>query len=1027
MSSRNNDVGEDSEDEDDHSSSYARHREKVEKKTVSKDVSGISLGNVSLHIKKKKLEHDDDFTALEKKRAEAEALIKSAELRENLRTGPWIFIVHLECAKGLRNADIVGKSDPFCTVTLNGRKVGTTKVINNNLNPIWNWSLRLELDQETLGNSWARSQLLIECYDYDLSPAGNDFLGRVLLHGEDFLRTLGLSGNPEDAIRDPISYAFRDPPKGVRKKSRRATGELIMSLSLLYASPPENQLGDIGLNFFIDRAESIAAADSVTGTSDPYIRVFWEHKEVYKTEVKKLTCNPKWKEEVVCKLQAGSDLRQTQLRLDMYDRDIVGKDDFIGRVTIFASDMVERVGKSTYIRKMPGPDAPEKYRFKKRPRGDENRTISGFVYLGLTLEDDWSDIENLVRSKDGSGFDSHIDENDLDNDNENGQETRTIVPGLKNQKEDAQLQSLSWLLAGGKLMKAQDIQRELLNSVIKRFGEGSLNHASVLDHLGHQQLRASRYNEAYKLMDSALIMRQKMYEYKSVATSHDSLGQLAYERGDYAEAEIMLNRALAARMNLLGKDHPATARTMRKMGCLYRSMGRPDESIKMLTKSSEIISKKYGTDSLPMASSLILLARHWRREGKKHKTSLRMCQTVLNIRDFKLGPHHPNTAVALAECAAAFRARGLAHAEYREQDLITAMRYMERCLCIKEHLFGPRSLRLAKTLTNLAHLYRATGKHDKVLQSFERVYELRKLRLGEEHPLTLVSLSGKAAAMTRQHTKFDENGEPIIEQHDEAKESATRAEAKKYLLKALNTSLDKLGRDHPITGKCFKNYVFTKTEDEVSIQRIGLDRTQDQDEQGLSNYLYWWERWSLAIKNGIKHCLRCSCLKKETGSSGKVQPLALERNTHRKSRSGSFLGRLVSKGRQQYMSSLQEERKKAAAANKEGKSTSLEAARDKNGNVLVVGSDPLNLAEHYSALIVQQMDFESGPNQTGEPRPEDKSLIADDGSGKTELEKEKDKKLIESDENAVQELIGSISRPKTPADISQPNTARDRT
>jgi hypothetical protein len=78
-------------------------------------------------------------------------------------------------------------------------------------------------------------------------------------------------------------------------------------------------------------------------------------------------------------------------------------------------------------------------------------------------------------------------------------------------------------------------------------------------------------------------------------------------------------------------------------------------------------------------------------------------------------------------------------------------------------------------------------------------------------------------------------------------------------------------------------------------------------------------------------------------------------------------------------------------------------------------------------LIVQQMDFESGPNQTGEPRPEDKSLIADDGSGKTELEKEKDKKLIESDENAVQELIGSISRPKTPADISQPNTARDRT
>ena len=57
--------------------------------------------------------------------------------------------------------------------------------------------------------------------------------------------------------------------------------------------------------------------------------------------------------------------------------------------------------------------------------------------------------------------------------------------------------------------------------------------------------------------------------------------------------------------------------------------------------------------------------------------------------------------------------------------------------------------------------------------------------------MTLLSLSGKAAAMTHQHTKFDENGEPIVEEHNEAEESATRAEAKKLLLKALDTSLDK--------------------------------------------------------------------------------------------------------------------------------------------------------------------------------------------------------------------------------------------
>ena len=74
-------------------------------------------------------------------------------------------------------------------------------------------------------------------------------------------------------------------------------------------------------------------------------------------------------------------------------------------------------------------------------------------------------------------------------------------------------------------------------------------------------------------------------------------------------------------------------------------------------------------------------------------------------------------------------------------------------------IFCPRSLRLAKTLTNLAHLYRGVGQHDKSLHAFSRVYELRRERLGEDHPLTLVSLSGKAAAMTHQHTLRDENGD----------------------------------------------------------------------------------------------------------------------------------------------------------------------------------------------------------------------------------------------------------------------------
>ena len=118
-------------------------------------------------------------------------------------------------------------------------------------------------------------------------------------------------------------------------------------------------------------------------------------------------------------------------------------------------------------------------------------------------------------------------------------------------------------------------------------------------------------------------------------------------RGNYREAERLLNRALAARVKLLGEEHSATARTMRSLGCVYRCLGRPDDAIKLFIRSSEIIKKRYGAESLPMASALVLLARHWRRDGKKYKLSCRLCRKVLIIRDAKLGPHHPATAVAL--------------------------------------------------------------------------------------------------------------------------------------------------------------------------------------------------------------------------------------------------------------------------------------------------------------------------------------------------------------------------------------------
>jgi hypothetical protein len=72
------------------------HAEQKERNKVkSKDVSAVSLGiNVSQHIRKTRVaDEENDIAFLEEKRRKAAMLVKSAELKENLRTGPWTLVV----------------------------------------------------------------------------------------------------------------------------------------------------------------------------------------------------------------------------------------------------------------------------------------------------------------------------------------------------------------------------------------------------------------------------------------------------------------------------------------------------------------------------------------------------------------------------------------------------------------------------------------------------------------------------------------------------------------------------------------------------------------------------------------------------------------------------------------------------------------------------------------------------------------------------------------------------------------------
>ncbi|XP_071454089.1 uncharacterized protein [Hetaerina americana] len=84
----------------------------------------------------------------------------------------------------------------------------------------------------------------------------------------------------------------------------------------------------------IIRACDLVAKD-LNGFSDPYCEVKVDGQLKYRSSVRKKTLNPSWEETTIIELPTG----QRTLQVDLWDHDVLGKHDFLGRVTLTAGEV----------------------------------------------------------------------------------------------------------------------------------------------------------------------------------------------------------------------------------------------------------------------------------------------------------------------------------------------------------------------------------------------------------------------------------------------------------------------------------------------------------------------------------------------------------------------------------------------------------------------------------------------------------------------------------------------------------------
>ncbi|XP_075424958.1 rasGAP-activating-like protein 1 isoform X2 [Ascaphus truei] len=215
--------------------------------------------------------------------------------------------------KNLPAKDVSGTSDPYCIVKVDNEVVARTATVWRDLNPFWGeeFTLHLPLGFHTLS-----------FYVIDEDTIGHDdVIGKISLSKE------YIASQPR-GIDSWINLSRVDPDEEVQ-------GEIYLELHIM-----QNQHKST-LHCHVLEARDLAPRD-ISGTSDPFVRIFCNNQTL-ETSVIKRTRFPRWNEMLEFDLRGIEEAEPGDqlISIEVWDWDMVGKNDFLGRVW-FPLDLLHR-------------------------------------------------------------------------------------------------------------------------------------------------------------------------------------------------------------------------------------------------------------------------------------------------------------------------------------------------------------------------------------------------------------------------------------------------------------------------------------------------------------------------------------------------------------------------------------------------------------------------------------------------------------------------------------------------------------
>jgi tetratricopeptide (TPR) repeat protein len=239
------------------------------------------------------------------------------------------------------------------------------------------------------------------------------------------------------------------------------------------------------------------------------------------------------------------------------------------------------------------------------------------------------------------------------------------------------------------------------------------------------------YSEALLHHERALALRLLRHgeEHPDVATSCNQIGHVHRVLGAYNRALELYEKSLAIRLKTLGEGHSDIADSYNNIGLVHNALGAYDRALELYEKSLMIKLKTLGEGHSDIADSYNNIAMVHKALGA-YDRALELYEKSLAIGLKTLGEGHPSVAIIYNNIAMVHKALGA-------YDRALAM--YEKSLAIRLKTLGEGHPSVATSYNNIGAVHQSLGAYDRALELYEKSLAIELKTLGEGHPSVAIS------------------------------------------------------------------------------------------------------------------------------------------------------------------------------------------------------------------------------------------------------------------------------------------------